>query len=248
VAENTTIILASIVAAIVFCGAWFLPAQKRYPLTALWIVVGLLVGFSVPVVRDNSTGLILMLRQIVYFHVPSAIAMLVAFSLAAYHGVMWLRRRDAVSDARSLAYAEVGFALCIIATVTGMIFAKANWGAYWSWDPQQIGILTTLLTYAALFALRGAVDDDAKRRDLWAVYAIIGVMTAIFATAVFRRVLPPNTSLHPENTLVTSDPLNKFALWFNVAGYILLTAQIADVRARLEVAREKCKEIVWSRA
>ncbi len=242
------ILLASVVAAIIFIGAFFLPAQKRYPLVAVWIVVGLLVGFSVPSIRDNSSGLILHTRQIVYFHVPSAIAMEVAFLLAAYHGVLWLRRRDAVSDARSLAYAEVGFALCIIATVTGMVFAKHNWGAYWSWDPQQVGILVTLLTYAALFALRGAVDDEEKRRDLWAVYAIIGCLTAVFATAVFRRVLPPNTSLHPENTLVTSDALNKFALWFNVAGYVLLTVQIAALRTRLEVAREKIQQLVWSRA
>jgi ABC-type transport system involved in cytochrome c biogenesis permease subunit len=43
-----------------------------------------------------------------------------------------------------------------------MVFARTNWGAYWSWDPQQVGVLGTLLTYAALFALRGATDDDIK--------------------------------------------------------------------------------------
>jgi heme exporter protein C len=159
--------------------------------------------------------------------------------------VRWLKTRDVRADALSLAYAEAGAWFGVIATATGSVFAKHNWGMYWSWDPQQVGIVTTLLTYAALFALRGAVDDDGKRRNLWSVYAIIGLLTAIFSTVVYRRILPANTSLHPNDVLLFSDPWNKFALWFNIAGYIMLLVGVARLRARLEIAREKLEAASW---
>ena len=217
-------------------------------LIAIWISAGLLIGFSIPRIVDNATGATLLTPQIAYFHVPMAIAMELGFVLAAWHGVMWLRKRDEKHDAASLAFAETGFVCGLIATATGSIFAKANWGMYWSWDPQQAGIATTLLLYAALFALRGAVDDDAKKRNAWAVYAILGVLTAIFSTVIYRRILPSGASLHPENTLVTSDWKNKFALWFNVVGYCLLLVYTAKLRARVEMMREKLREISWTKA
>jgi heme exporter protein C len=217
-------------------------------LLAVWITAGLLIGFSIPAIVDNATGAVLRTPQIAYFHVPMAIAMELGFVLAAWHGIMWLRTRNAKHDAASLAFAEVGFVCGIIATATGSVFAKHNWGMYWSWDPQQAGIATTLLLYAALFALRGAVDDDSKKRNAWAVYAILGMLTAIFATVVYRRILPAGSSLHPENTLVTSDWTNKFALWFNVFGYCFLLVYVAKMRAHVEMLREKVREFSWTKA
>lgn len=213
-------------------------------IVGIWITAGLLVGFSVPPIRDGN--LVLQTRQIAYFHVPMAIAMEVAFLMAAFFGVRWLTTRNKRFDALSLSYAEVGAIFGVIATATGSIWSKTNWGAYWSWDPQQVGIVTTLLTYAALFSLRSAVEDDEKRRNLWAVYAIIGLITALFSTVIYRRLLPDNASLHPRNTLVESDPLNTFALWFNVVGYIMLLVWMAQLRSRIEVAGQRLKEVQWA--
>ena len=212
----------------------------------IWITAGLILGFAVPPIVDNATGGRLMTPQIAFFHVPMAVAMEVAFILAAWNGVRWLMSRDKKFDALSLSYAEVGTVFGVIATCSGSVFAKANWNTYWSWDPQQVGILTTLLTYGALFSLRGAVEDDDKKRSLWSVYAILGLLTALFSTVIWRRLRPELESLHPKNTLVTSDPLNRFSLWFNVAGYVMLLVFVANVRARLEMAGERLKELQWA--
>ncbi len=204
----------------------------------LWIATGIVMGFLMPPAANlqQSTAM--------YFHVPMAITMLVAFLLAAWQGVQWLRRRESRNDALSLAYGEVGAFCGLIATATGSVWARANWGAYWNWDPQQIGIVATLLTYGALFALRGAVDDEDKRRDLWAVYAIFGAVAAIFMTYIFRRLMPEAT-LHPNDTLIKSSRLYRVALWFNVIGYIMLLVQLAGLRARLEMAGRRLKELSW---
>jgi heme exporter protein C len=174
-----------------------------YFVLGVWITAGMLLGFWMPPAPNLEQS------AVMYFHVPMAVTMLLAFILAAWHGIGWLRTRRPRHDALSLAYAEVGAFFGVIATVTGSIWAGANWNSYWNWDPQQIGIVGTLLTYGALFALRSAVDDDEKKRDLWAVYAIFGVLAAIFLTYVFRRLVP---SLHPNDTLTKSDPNYKIAL------------------------------------
>jgi heme exporter protein C len=205
------------------------------------------MGFALPPIEDRASGLVLHTRQIGVFHIPMAISMEIAFLVAAYYGVRWLQTRQVGYDSMSLAFAEVGAWCGVLATATGSIWAKMNWNAYWNWDPQQIGIATTLLTYAALFSLRGAVEDEEKRRTLWAVYAIIGVLVAIFSTFVYRRLLPPNQTLHPPNTLFSGgDPLISFILWFNVTGYIMMTVRLATLRARLEQARVRWEKLQWT--
>lgn len=202
----------------------------------IWITAGLTLGFAMPPAEQLKA------TPVAFLHVPMAFAMEIAFFGAAIYGGLWLKRRRPGDDAFSVSLAEVGLWFGIIATVTGSIWSKVNWGAYWSWDPQQTGIVATLLTYAALFALRGANADESKARDLWAVYAVFGCIAAIFWTFIFRRL---GISLHPEDTTRTSSGPFKFALWFNIFGYTLLMIRIAQLRARIERASQSLKEIAW---
>jgi heme exporter protein C len=202
----------------------------------IWIALGLVLGFAMP----PAEGLVA--TPIAFLHVPMAFGMEMGLFGAAIYGGKWLKKRRPGDDAMSLALAETGFVFGIIATISGSLWAKLNWNTYWNWDPQQVGIVATLLTYAALFALRSAVDDEDKSRNLWAVYAIFGFIAAIFWTFIFRRLMP---SLHPEDTTRTSDPLFRFALWFNIIGYTLLTVRVAQLRARLERASNQLKENAW---
>lgn len=203
----------------------------------IWVTAGLIIGFAMPSAAELAT------TPIAFFHVPMAVSMLLMFMISAFYGVMWLIKKENRYDSLSLAFAETGFVGCIIALVTGMVFSRTNWGAYWSWDPQQVGVLGTLLTYAALFSLRGATDDDIKKRNFWAVYAIFGVLVACFGSYVYRQIT--DSSLHPTGTLTKSSPMFKFALWFNVFGYVLLMIKVAQVRARLEEVNVKLKELSW---
>ena len=203
----------------------------------IWIALGLTWGFAMP----RAEGLVA--TPAAFLHVPMAFAMEMGLLGAAIYGGLWLKRRRPGDDVMSVALAEVGFTFGIIATISGSLWAKLNWNTYWNWDPQQVGIVATLLTYAALFALRSAIEDEDKGRNLWAVYAIFGFIAAIFWTFIFRRLMP---SLHPEDTTRTSSPLFKSALWFNIIGYTLLMVRIAQLRARLERASLRLKEIAWN--
>lgn len=141
--------------------------------------------------------------RIVFFHVPSAILSSVCYVIGTIYAVSYLwKSPKAEIDIRSSIAMELGFVFCILATVTGSIFAGAQWGSFWNWDPREISIVIMLLLYASYLVLRGAITDDwEKRARLCAVYAIVALIPAQFLIWVVPRI-PAVASLHPTNVLV----------------------------------------------
>jgi heme exporter protein C len=133
--------------------------------------------------------------RIVIMHVPTAWVSVLAFAVSAFYSVMYLWRKQTSDDDKALAAAEGGFLFTILATVTGMIFSQVVWGIYWNWDPRQTSIFVLLLIYAALFALRTAIDDTDRRRKLSAVYSLFAFVTVPFLVFLAPRVA--DSTLHP---------------------------------------------------
>lgn len=131
--------------------------------------------------------------RILFFHVPCAELCSVGFLLALIHAVMYLTTRDPRQDARSLVAARLGLFFGVMALLMGMVWANAEWGAAWNWDPRETGLALALLTYMAYFALRSAVDDPEREGALAAVYAVLACPTALFLIFGLPRMMP---SLH----------------------------------------------------
>src|SRR5512140_924217 len=97
----------------------------------LWIAaamtVGLLAAPLVPVLAEST--------RVLYFHIPSAWVTVVALGWSMVHSILYLWKRDLRNDDHAAAAAELGLLFCIAATVSGSLWAKAMWGAYWNWDP-----------------------------------------------------------------------------------------------------------------
>lgn len=104
--------------------------------------------------------------RIVIMHVPTAWVSVVAFTVSAVFSGLYLWRGNTRHDDLAVAAAESGFLFTTLATVTGMIFSQVVWGVFWNWDPRQTSIFVLLLIYAALFALRAAIDDPARDGNL----------------------------------------------------------------------------------
>jgi heme exporter protein C len=132
--------------------------------------------------------------RIIFFHVPTAWLSVVAFLTSMVYAVQYLRRRDLSYDIRSSAAAGLGFMFCILATLTGAVWAKFNWGSYWNWDPRETSIFVLLLIYGAYFSLRSAVETEEKRATLSSAYSIIAAVTVPFFIFIMPRIM---TGLHP---------------------------------------------------
>src|SRR5437870_13494965 len=68
--------------------------------------------------------------RIVFFHVPMAWIATLAFLLAAIHSALFLRKRRIENDEAAAGAARLGLLFCILATITGSIFAKVMWNSY----------------------------------------------------------------------------------------------------------------------
>ncbi len=166
-----------------------------------WLSLVIIVGFAFPIVHSpqswfefpNIPGLEDKAR-IIFFHVPTAWISVVAFMMAMISGINYLRTRDLEYDIKSASAAGLGLIFCVLATVTGAIWAKFNWGEYWNWDPRQTSIFVLMLIYGAYFALRSAIDTEEKRASLSAVYATVAFVTVPFLVFILPRMM---TGLHP---------------------------------------------------
>jgi heme exporter protein C len=154
--------------------------------------------------------------RIVMMHVPTAWLSTFAFAIAAWYSLMFLRRRQARDDDRALAATELGFLFSILATVTGSMFAKVVWGSYWNWEPRETSILILLLIYGAYFALRSAIEDAERRRQLAAVYALFAFATAPLLTFVVPRLY--DSTLHPNCAFLPGSKCNGITLQQNGVG------------------------------
>lgn len=168
---------------------------------SVWLTGIIIAGIAFPMVRVPQTwyefpfipGLEEKARNII-FHVPISWTTVVAFAMSMIYGIIYLRKKDIDYDLRSVSSASLGLLLCILATLTGAIWAKFNWGSFWNWDPRQTSIFILLLIYGAYFVLRSAIDEEERRATLSSVYSIIAGVTVPFFIFVMPRIM---SGLHP---------------------------------------------------
>ena len=157
--------------------------------------------------------------RIIFFHVPMSWVAIIAYLISMIFAIRYMRTRSLEQDDVSESAASVGTLFTILATVTGSVWAKFNWGSFWNWDPRESSIFILLLIYAAYFLLRSAIDDPERRARLSAVYSVMAFLTAPFLMFILPRLVP---GLHPGS----ADDANAGPLLSPKSSDINLTKQI----------------------
>jgi len=198
-----------------------------------------------------SYPLILELKErikIMVLHVPTAWISVLAYLLSMVYSIMYLRKREYKYDIYAHSAAGVGVMFTILATVTGMIWAKFNWGAYWNWDPRQTSIFILLIIYFAYFGLRSSIENSETKARLSSVYLIIAFTTVPFFVFILPRI---SSGLHPgaagEGTAGPvlgggTEMLNQNLLYtfgFSLFCFTLLFFWIFNLKIRSELLNKK---------
>ena len=175
----------------------------------------------------------------IFFHVPVAWTTVVAFLVSMFYGVAYLRTKKIDYDIISVSSAGLGFVFCALATITGALWAKFNWGSFWNWDPRETSIFVLLLIYGAYFALRSALDTEEKRATLSAAYSVVAGLTVPFFIFVLPRLVG---GLHPGSggDVEGSGPVVEFKMapnmmvffFMGLAGFNLLYIWMLNLRVR----------------
>jgi heme exporter protein C len=176
-----------------------------------------------------------------FYHVSMWFAMVAMMAASFGNAIGFLTSENMARDRRSISLAETGMFFSVLGLLTGMLWAKFTWGAWWTNDPKLNGTAITMLIYLAYFVLRNSIDDPRKRARISGVYNIFAFVMMI----VFIGILPRMTdSLHPGNGgnpgFNSYDLDNRLRLVFYpaVLGWILVGTWIASLRYRIRNLEE----------
>lgn len=180
--------------------------------------------------------------RIVFFHVPCAFVAFLAFLVAGISSLLYLRSGDPRRDDAASAAVRLGLLFAVLTIVTGSIFSRIMWGAYWNWDPRQSSYLLLIFVYGAYLFLRAAIEDPEKRNRLAAAYALFAVVPMIFLVFVAPRIttsLHPQTVINPQGKILMDTP-TKIVFFAGLAGFSGLFFWMLSLEARAaRLARKK---------
>ena len=181
--------------------------------------------------------------RIVFFHVPMAVTSFIGFLAAAWWSAMYLWKRRPEADHASVAAIEVSLLYCVLATTTGAVWSRVQWGAYWNWDPRQTSIALAVVFYGAYLTLRGAIEDPENRARISAAYAVLGFIVAPFLYFIMPRMA--SFSLHPKPAGAEMAPGIGLLVVASILGFTALFFWMQNMRRRIlviEAADERSTE------
>lgn len=134
--------------------------------------VGLWISFFVaPVDAQQGQG-----YRIIFVHVPaSQMSMFIYVVMAAWAGV-GLAFNTRLSGMLASALAPTGALFALLSLVTGSLWGKPMWGAWWVWDARLTSELILLFLYLGFLTLHSSIDDPRRADKACAVLALVGVV------------------------------------------------------------------------
>ncbi|HWP67310.1 MAG TPA: cytochrome c biogenesis protein CcsA [Candidatus Limnocylindria bacterium] len=192
------------------------------------VVVALLVA---PAAVGESVA-----QRILYLHAPSAFAAYGCIAVVAIASAVYLWKRSAAADRLAVAAAEVGVLMCTLVLVTGSIWGRARWGAWWTPDPRLTLTLILWAIYLSYVLLRAFGGDDEEIAPYAAVLGIVGVLAipAIRVSARLMKGMHPSVLAPREGGSGLTDPSMRLAFWGGTVALLLVAACLVLLRARLE--------------
>ena len=120
-----------------------------------------------------------------HFHVPMWFAMIALMGISLVFSIRTLASNSLDHDRAALSAMMIGLLFCALGLVTGALWARATWGAFWTNDVKLNGAAVTALIYLAYLVLRGSIPDAHKRARLAAIYNIFAfVLLVLFLSLI----------------------------------------------------------------
>jgi len=141
-------------------------------LAAVLLLVGLYLALVV-VPADYQQGDTV---RIMFVHVPSAWMAMFCYTFLAVASAVGLIWKHPLADLAAKASAPIGAGFTFLALVTGSLWGKPMWGAWWVWDARLTSVLILLFLYLGYMALWQAIEDSQKAGKTAAVLALVGAV------------------------------------------------------------------------
>ena len=157
--------------------------------------------------------------RIIYVHVPTAAISLSIYVLMAVAGAVALIWRMKLAEVAVVAAAPIGASFTAVALITGMLWGKPMWGAYWVWDARLTSELVLFFLYLGVIALNSAFNDPRAAARACAWLALVGVVNV----PIVKYSVEWWNSLHQGSTLLSVQAIQKPKMSFDMLWPLLLS-------------------------
>ncbi|MFM1912232.1 MAG: hypothetical protein RIR51_70 [Bacteroidota bacterium] len=181
-----------------------------------------------------------------YFHVTMWFSMIFLLIASVYHSIKYLKSNDLQYDLKSNSFVEVGLLFATLGLITGSIWAKFTWGAWWTNDSKLNSVAIGMLIYLAYLLVRSSIQDEQQKARISNVYNIFAFV--IFMVLIW--ILPRMTdSLHPGNggnpgfNKMDLDNRMRMVFYPAIIGWTLLGFWITSLKIKSKKLEEKLNDI-----
>jgi heme exporter protein C len=177
-----------------------------------------------------------------YFHVTMWFAMMIILTAALVYSILYLANSNPKNDLFASEAVNVGLLFGTLGLVTGSIWAKFTWGAYWVNDAKLNGAAIGMLVYLAYAVLRNSMDEEQKRARISAVYNILAyTMFMVFIMVMPRLVdsLHPGNGGNPGFGKYDLDSNMRMVFYPSIIAFTLLGVWILQILVRIRLIKQK---------
>jgi heme exporter protein C len=164
--------------------------------------------------------------RIIYIHVPAAWLALFGYVGLGLCGLFYVVWRHPLADIAARAIAPVGAVFALLTLITGALWGKPMWGAWWVWDARLTSMLILFFFYLGVIALANGFDRPERGSRPAAMLAMVGVINVPivkFSVDWWNTLHQPASLLRSGGPAVDSSMLTPLLLMLVAAhGYFII--------------------------
>lgn len=212
-------------------------AFSKAPKQSLWQQKGFAFP-NLPILEETIRNL--------FYHVPLWFSMIILMAISVFHSIQYLRKKSNTNDYQAVGFALVGTIFGILGLLTGALWAKYTWGAFWSFDVKQNMSAVAVFIYSAYFVLRSSFADDEERRSkisaVYNIFAFVMLIPLLFVIPRLTESLHPGNGGNPGFNAYDLDNNMRLVFYPAVIGFTLLGVWMANLYSRYLRLEEKLED------
>ncbi len=209
----------------------------------LWLIalgvigLGLYMSFAAP--EDYQQGRTV---RIMFIHVPSAWLSLFIYSFMAGASGWALVFRHPLAHIAARAAAPIGACFTLAMLISGSLWGKPMWGAWWVWDARLTSALILLFIYLGYIAVWQMIDDPLRAAPIAAIVALVGAVNVPivkFSVDWWNSLHQPASILRAGGPSIHPDLL--YPLLVMGGGFFILFFALLLTRMQMEILRQRVR-------
>ncbi len=182
--------------------------------------------------------------RIMYVHVPASWMAIFVYAFLGLMSLFVLVWRHPLAEVLAISSAPLGALFTALSLLTGALWGKPMWGAYWVWDARLTSVLILLFLYGGYLALYKAYSHPQQGIRAASLLALVGVINL----PIIKGSVEWWNTLHQPASLTklsssSIHPSMLLPLFLMAGAYFFYFVCVLILRARTEVNRRKL--FIW---